>query len=206
MKNLRVITALIWACGLLVAQPALAQKAKESKGIPVVARMELLQLTDSQMERLEGKDRLNKVEADKVLVSVDLLMTTGRDALAMLGLKNPIVYYDPRAQQFQIQYVDTGMKLDVVLRSQGVGLFEVEVRPEISLVQRPPDYQKVESSQLYPLTAAFITEEHLTEVKFGQTLILGRLTGPMARDFLTSLGQTETTNNVVCTLELEKPE
>ncbi len=206
MKNLRVITALIWACGLLMAQPALAQKAKESKGIPVVARMELLQLTDAQMERLEGKDRYNKVEADKVLVSVDMLMTRGRDALAMLGLKNPIVYYDPRAQQFQVQYVDTGMKLDVVVRSEPAGLFTVEVRPEISLVQEPTEYEKVESSQLYPLTAAFITEETMTAVPFGQKLILGRITGPGARDFLTSLGRTETTNNVVCTLELEKPE
>lgn len=205
MKRFRVIFTLLWVCGLLLAQPVLAQKDKPDAGIAVVARMELLQLTDAQMKRLKGKDRVDEVQADKVLVSVDMLMTTGRDALAMLGLKNPIVYYDPRAQQFQIQYVDTGMKLDVVLRSESAGTFTVEVRPEVSLVQRPVEYN-TSYNELYPLTAVFITEEALTGVQFGQKLVLGRITGPGARDFLTSLGQTSTTNNVVCTLELEKPE
>lgn len=205
MRRHWVVVTLLVGWLLSAATPALAKDEKGKAKIPLVARLQLLQLTDSQMASLDGQTRPRKIDAAKVLVSMDLLVATGIEALAHLGHKTPIVYFDPRAQQFQVQYVDTGMKLDVTVTQRGAGKFKVEIRPEVSLIVEEKTYGAADYNAMYPTTAVFITEQGDLELALGEKAVIGRITGPAAREFLTNLGQTATTDNVICTIELEKP-
>ena len=204
MKRSWVVATLL-AGWLLSSVPALAKETKTEVRTPLVARLQLLQLTDQQMMRLDGKTRVQSVDAAKTLANLDLLIATGVEALTHIGHKTPIVYFDPRAQQFQIQYVDTGMKLDVNVKSAKDGKFHVQIRPEVSLIVEEKTYGPEDYNAMYPLTAVFITEQTVSGLALGEKALIGRITGPAAREFLTNLGQTATTDNVVCTLELEKP-
>lgn len=103
----------------------------------------------------------------KILASPRVASISGKASLIHIGDKYPIVYFDPRAGQFQVQYVDIGIKLDVTSNVKADGYVLVEVRPEVSTLLELINNQ-------YPRTAVRIIETNM-RVKDGDTIIMGGL-------------------------------
>jgi type II secretory pathway component GspD/PulD (secretin) len=103
----------------------------------------------------------------KILASPRVASISGKPALIHIGDKYPIVYFDPRAGQFQVQYVDIGIKLDVTSTVKSDGYVLIEVRPEVSTLLELINNQ-------YPRTAVRIIETNM-RVKDGDTIIMGGL-------------------------------
>ncbi|MGE0491806.1 MAG: secretin N-terminal domain-containing protein [Vulcanimicrobiota bacterium] len=103
----------------------------------------------------------------KVLASPRVATRSGRDALIHIGDKFPIVYFDPRAGQFQVQYVDIGIKLDVKPEIKADGFVLVDLRPEVSTLVELVNNQ-------YPRTAVRTVNTSM-RVKDGDTIIIGGL-------------------------------
>ncbi len=103
----------------------------------------------------------------KILASPRVASLSGVESLIHIGDKYPIVYFDPRAGQFQVQYVDIGIKLDVKSEVKADGFVVVEIRPEVSTLIELINNQ-------YPRTAVRIVETTM-RVKDGDTIIIGGL-------------------------------
>lgn len=103
----------------------------------------------------------------KILASPRIASISGKASLVHIGDKFPIVYFDPRAGQFQVQYVDIGVKLDVTSNVKADGYVLVEVRPEVSTLVELVNNQ-------YPRTAVRIIETNM-RIKDGDTMVIGGL-------------------------------
>ncbi len=103
----------------------------------------------------------------KILASPRVAALSGTESLIHIGDKYPIVYFDPRAGQFQVQYVDIGIKLDVTANVKADGYVVIDVRPEVSTLLELINNQ-------YPRTAVRIVETTM-RVKDGDTIIIGGL-------------------------------
>jgi type II secretory pathway component GspD/PulD (secretin) len=103
----------------------------------------------------------------KILAAPRVASLSGEESLIHIGDKYPIVYFDPRAGQFQVQYVDIGIKLDVTSTVKADGYVLVDVRPEVSTLLELINNQ-------YPRTAVRIIETKM-RVKDGDTIIIGGL-------------------------------
>lgn len=103
----------------------------------------------------------------KILASPRVATQSGTEALIHIGDKFPIVYFDPRAGQFQVQYVDIGIKLDVKPVIKPDGYIVTELRPEVSNLIELVNNQ-------YPRTA-IRTVNTTMRVKDGDTIVIGGL-------------------------------
>lgn len=103
----------------------------------------------------------------KVLASPRVAAQSGTEAQIHIGDKFPIVYFDPRAGQFQVNYVDIGIKLDVTATVKSDGYVICKILPEVSTLVELVNNQ-------YPRTAVRkITTD--ARIKDGETLVLGGL-------------------------------
>ena len=103
----------------------------------------------------------------KILASPRVASISGKPSLIHIGDKFPIVYFDPRAGQFQVQYVDIGIKLDLTSNVKADGYVEIEVRPEVSTLVELVNNQ-------YPRTAVRTIETNM-RVKDGDSVVMGGL-------------------------------
>ncbi|MEW6281622.1 MAG: secretin N-terminal domain-containing protein [Candidatus Eremiobacterota bacterium] len=103
----------------------------------------------------------------KILASPRVATQSGTEALIHIGDKFPIVYFDPRAGQFQVQYVDIGIKLDVKPEIKADGFIVTELRPEVSNLIELVNNQ-------YPRTA-IRTVNTTMRIKDGDTVVIGGL-------------------------------
>ncbi len=105
---------------------------------------------------------------DAKVISTPRVMTqSGHEASVMIGDKFPIVYFDPRAGQFQVQYVDIGVKLTVKPTVAADGTVTVDMSPEVSTLQGLINNQ-------YPETGV-TTVKTLVHVHDGDTIVVGGL-------------------------------
>ncbi len=118
----------------------------------------------------------------------------------MLGEKWPLIYFDPRAEQFQIQYVDTGIKLDLDATLNGQGTVDVSVRTETSSVLDVTSHGELTT---YPANNVFAPQARFQGLDFSESMILARLSGASASRFLKTEGLASTPANLVYTLKLE---
>jgi type IV pilus secretin PilQ/predicted competence protein len=103
----------------------------------------------------------------KVLASPRVAAQSGTEAQIHIGDKFPIVYFDPRAGQFQVNYVDIGIKLDVTANVKADGYVICKILPEVSTLVELVNNQ-------YPRTAVRkVTTD--ARIKDGETLVLGGL-------------------------------
>ena len=103
----------------------------------------------------------------KVLASPRVAAQSGTEAQIHIGDKFPIVYFDPRAGQFQVNYVDIGIKLDVTANVKQDGYVVCKILPEVSTLVELVNNQ-------YPRTAVRkVTTD--ARIKDGETLVLGGL-------------------------------
>lgn len=103
----------------------------------------------------------------KIMATPRVGMISGKPSLIHIGDKFPIVYFDPRAGQFQVQYVDIGIKLDVKADVKGDGNVECELTPEVSTLVSLVNNQ-------YPRTAVRRIQTTM-RVKDGETIVVGGL-------------------------------
>ena len=103
----------------------------------------------------------------KIMASPRVGTIAGKPALIHIGDKFPIVYFDPRAGQFQVQYVDIGIKLDVKVDIKGDGNIECDLNPEVSTLVGLVNNQ-------YPRTTVRRVQT-VMRVKDGDTIVLGGL-------------------------------
>jgi len=103
----------------------------------------------------------------KIMASPRVGTIAGKPALIHIGDKFPIVYFDPRAGQFQVQYVDIGIKLDVKVDIKSDGNIEADLNPEVSTLVGLVNNQ-------YPRTTVRRVQT-VMRIKDGDTIVLGGL-------------------------------
>jgi len=109
---------------------------------------------------------INSSEA-KVLAAPKVTTISGKEAQIHIGEKYPVVYYDPRAGQYQVIYVDIGTKLNITAVVLPDGNVSLNVRPDISTLLDLINNQ-------YPHTANRTANVYM-RVKDGETMVLGGL-------------------------------
>lgn len=103
----------------------------------------------------------------KVISSPRVVTQSGKDAQVLIGDKFPIVYFDPRAGQFQVQYVDIGVKLVVKPTVSSDGYVNMDLAPEVSTLKGLINNQ-------YPRTGVTTVRTYV-RVKDGDTIVIGGL-------------------------------
>lgn len=103
----------------------------------------------------------------KTLASPRIATQSGEQAEVYVGQRYPIVFYDPRAGQFQVQYVDIGTKLEATPEVKDDGHVVVELTPTTSSAGNLVNNQ-------YPITYER-TAKSKVRVKDGDTIVLGGL-------------------------------
>lgn len=179
------------------------KKEEEVRGAPMLATLNIIQVSNSQLQKLEGVKKTGSEIEGKVLQSLEIVTVKDQACLVHLGEKWPLVYYDPRAEQFQIQYVDVGGKLDVTCRESGQGSWNVEIRPEASAVYEIKVFGDPQRMETYPNTTVLIAETNIENLKFGETSLFAKITGRAAKAYLDSMGLPSANPNLLYTLKLE---
>ena len=209
----------IWApCVLLalgvLAGPTRAAEVPTYRSLPIVVRVDLLQMSDATAQNLAGQSRLPRDllaggAGVRVLHSSELLQLSGVSCRFSIGEKYPIVYYEPKATQFQIQYVDVGMKLDVRCEATE-GDFLIDANPEMSAIVATHTVGNPPSAS-YPETVMFRVVNQVPHVRYGESVIVGRIHGPSAHRLMQSShlpGATPTTSagdNLMMVVTVSQP-
>jgi len=143
---------------------------------------------------------------DAVVVAQPRVVTqSGKQATVLIGTKFPIVFFDPRAGQFQVQYVDIGVKLQVKPVVMDDGYVVMDIQPDVS------QFLQLINNQ-FPETATRQANINC-RVKDGNTLVLGGLINeseattvakipflgdiPVLGQFFRNIGKTRSKNEVV---------
>jgi len=184
----------------------------KAKAETVVIRAELVQATDAGLDGLGGKSLVpegywGRAERGRVLQTLELMTVTPKDALLVFGHKSPLVYYDPRSSQFQVQYVDTGCKLDIKVSQEGGGTYYVESRAEFS----QPDRQRIYGTPpgptaSYPQVQVVIPYVVLSGVRPGQSYLVTRTDDASTRKWLDTLGIKGGSDRLAVVITLERPQ
>lgn len=204
MKKQATFLAFLFSILFCAMGPLGAQTKKEEEKrpqFPVVAKFKLLQVSDAQAAKIRKVTTVKGDLEGKVLHESELLTMTGKPSLLHVGGKWPIVFYDSRGEQFQIQYVDTGIKLDITISSDAQEKLSVEIRPETASIL---DIKSKGELQAYPRTNVFIAEAAFKDLSPAETMIVGRMSGETASRFLKTEGLTASPSNLVYTLRLER--
>ncbi len=202
MRNylaMAVLITLFVVCGAQAEET----KKEETKGPPMLATLHIIQVSDAQFKKLDGVQKTSSEIQGRVLQSLEVMTVRDTPSIVHLGEKWPLVYYDPRAEQFQVQYVDVGGKFDITCRDAGNRTWNVDIRPEISSIFRidvPADSQRLD---FYPETMVLIAETTIEALKFGETSVFAKTTGRAAKTYLESTGLSTENSNLIYTLKLE---
>ncbi len=94
-------------------------------------------------------------------------LIAGKQTSIQLGDKFPVVYFDARVGEFQVQYVDVGLNLEVKATMMKDDNVEIEVTPEVHTLMDIVNNQ-------YPRTAVRRFNTKML-VKGGQTIVIGGL-------------------------------
>lgn len=202
----RMSLGLLLGVCLSVMCQAQPKKEEDFKRIPMVATFRVLRISDAEFQKLGENVSTGDVKGEELL-SMEILTERGRPCLLHLGRKWPLTYYDPRAKQYQIQYVDTGAKLDVSLTTLDDNkTVSVELRNEASRTISTTDPNQEQELAVYPRTFPYINEITYPNLKYGDNLIVSKLSGPMAVKYLKSLGMAAAdNNNLVGVFRVERP-
>ena len=103
----------------------------------------------------------------KVLSTPRVVTVSGQEAQCLIGDRFPVVYFDPRAGQFQVQYVDIGVKLICKPTVTADGYVSMELRPSVSVLRGLIQGQ-------FPQTGETSVSTKV-RVKDGDTYIIGGL-------------------------------
>lgn len=193
-----LLAALIWSQGSTV----LAEEVKAPKSsVPVLYRLTCWEVDDKTYQTLRGKAKVGSDEVKgRKIQEAELLTISNTESLLHVGQKEPITYYDPRASQFQIQYVDIGFKLDVNWDGD-----KLEVRPEVSDIESMVISDESGRVSRYPKTHVQICESSIRGARLGDTYVISTGAGTVAVSQVRVLDPAPKARNLVLTLSLEAP-
>lgn len=110
-----------------------------------------------------------------VLDSMQGVAEEGDFSMVHAGQKNPIAYKDPRAGMYQVQYVDLGLKIDIMIVTQKNGTIYIESRGERSVASPIQEHPEPSSVMLY---------ETGVTMKKGQAVAVASIRGVMTARYL----------------------
>ena len=203
MKKQQAMALLVAMFMAITGAQAQETKAK-NRGAPILAILNIVQVSDSQLAKLDGVQKTSSKIDGRVLQSLEIVTVKDMPTLLMLGEKWPIIYYDPRAEQFQVQYVDIGGKLDVTCRQAEAKQWDVEIRSEVSDIKEIDIAGDSKNLEVYPMAKVLIAETHIKNLKFDETSVFAKITGRAARSYLEAMGIPTGNPNVLYTLRLEQ--
>jgi len=108
-----------------------------------------------------------------VLAQPRVATLSGESASIHIGDKYPIVYYDPRAGQYQVIYVDIGIKLEIEPTVSPDGYITTSIDPTVSTLLELINNQ-------YPRTAERSASVNV-RVKDGETIVIGGMVDERSR-------------------------
>lgn len=202
LAKLALLLSMVVTTSCFAAAESNSTPKPEPERIPLVVKFQLVQIDDGQAQKLRGLRTTNSNIRGTVLNEMEMLTSTDLESLVMIGDKWPIIYFDPRAQQFQVQYVDVGAKLDVKVKLAAQGNFDLEIRPETSNVLEVKNEGELRT---YPQTNVLICETRYQSLKPGETLLFGHFRSGTATRFLQREGLPTTPSNLIYTLKVERP-
>lgn len=177
--------------GLAWAEP---EKKDSGRKEPIVMRLQAVQVSDAVAHDWDGDWRLKAadLQADGVhlIQTTEVAGMTGRECSVFVGRKNHVVYYDSRATQFQIQYVDVGAKLNCNCKLTGERL-NAQVYTELSLLEKNLNDGKTS----YPQTLTLQSHADTPGFAYGDRVIIGNVRGSEARHYLEVLGAGSNAKN-----------
>lgn len=203
-----IALALILSCGL----GAWGAETDPGQLQQFVVRIDVVQSGDEAAAHLGEQTRLAPgfvAQASKsgqmhLLQTMDILLVTKRDARCLIGRKTPLAYYDPKYAQFQIQYVDTGLKTVVNCTALTDKTYRLDVVPEFS-IQAGMHAPGGAAVSAYPLTQVMVAKVILTAVHVGDSFVVGHARGGEARMVLAGLGVTSPGDHLLIVVSLLRP-
>ena len=201
MKKTGLLVVLCLA-GWASAEPAQDTGKKE----PIVMRLEAVQVSDELAHEWKQGWRIKASELEdegvRRLQTTEVVGVTERECSAFVGRKNHIVYYDPRASQFQVQYVDVGAKLDCKCKMLTTGKLSATVYTELSWLEKNLNDGKAS----YPQTITLKSQLNSPPFEFGERLLVGNVQGVEAQHYLQVLGGSggAKNDNVYFVLSVER--
>jgi type II secretory pathway component GspD/PulD (secretin) len=114
----------------------------------------------------------------KVLGAPRVATVNDKTATIQLGQRLPIVYFDPRAGMYQVQYIDVGVILNVTPHISPDGYITVHVNPVVSQVTGfIQNFPQLETRQA----------DTTVRVKNGQTIVIGGLLNDTVTNAVTKI-------------------
>jgi type II secretory pathway component GspD/PulD (secretin) len=166
-SELAVGQSVVRQVNFLTGQPTVTLDPATTPGIPAFTGLGVSPFARSPFVIASNMNFLISQGEAKILASPRIATISGKESLIHIGDKFPIVYFDPRAGQLQVQYVDIGIKLDVNPQVKADGYIMCDLRPEVSTLVELVNNQ-------YPRTAVR-TVQTLMRVKDGDTVVIGGL-------------------------------
>lgn len=191
---------------MMLALSTLAWAQPEKKKEPIVMRLEAVQVSDQIARQWkEGaalKSGALEEEGVRLLQSTEVTGVMESEASTFIGRKNPIIYYDARATQFQVQYVDVGARLNCKCKPVDSERLKAQLHTELSLLER--NIPSAASS--FPSTVVFTQYLDLPAFDYGAYVVVGTVQGSEAQHYLHLLGANNAANNdnVYFVLSVEK--
>jgi hypothetical protein len=163
-------------------------------------RISVISLTEEGSHGLGDKDvlppeslqRLIDARMARELETFYFPARNGRNTMASIGHKFPLTYFDPKASQYQIIFVDVGMKFNIKPVISPGERIDMEIKSDISTIE---DYrQEIERDTVfyYPSTKNSAVDQFITGMRNGEALIISNFQGLSLENVLKSLGEKET--------------
>jgi len=190
------LSALAWA------EPAKDTGKKE----PIVMRLEAVQVSDELANEWKKGWRLKASALEEAgvhrLQTTEVVGITGRECSTFIGRKNHVIYYDPRASQFQVQYVDVGAKLNCQCKWVADGKLTAAVYSELSWLEKNLNDGKAS----YPETITLKSQIDSPVFSYGERVLVGNVQGSEAQHYLQVLGASSgaKNDNVYFVLSVER--
>ena len=166
-------------CGLALCAAAQAEPLPQL----LCARIELYQVRDSVRDSLANQRHWpTQVEAQLVQSSETLLCEEDSSQIALVQ-QFPIHYFDARANNNQINYVDVGFKFDISVKPDAQGKLTVRAFPEYSVLQSI----ETKDGRNFPQTQ-LLQSRMVQPIELGQREIVARYSGHKVRQNLKASG------------------
>jgi len=161
-------------------------------------RLDVVNLSAEGAAQLDDSGRLpasvlNQWKArgqGRTVQSLEMLTVSDTDAVIHLGRQHGLVYYDPKAGHFMIQFVDTGVKMSVRSRIGSGGKLQIETRSELSapmensLTDRNTDRPE---ALAYPQSALETVATSMGGIAYGDTVVVAHAQGAFVGRLLSTL-------------------
>ena len=123
------------------------------------------------------------------LETLRFLVQNNQETITSIGHKFPITYFDPKASQYQIVFVDVGMRFIIRPVITPENRLNIDIKASLSTIE---DYrQEIErdTAFYFPSVKTIDTNLSIPGMKNGETVIISNLQGLSLEDVLKDMGE-----------------